>query len=522
MHLEATQPMYYVGAYWLNLMPAFVWERQVILTQLKTVIAQAFTSYPNATDSTPSRWHNVSARSVDGYWMLFPHTEPYPTNDEIITNITHDVSAFINTHVDTTLSTRAQVKTQKHVNQRRYKPQCDLSIPSGKFVCAMQTMLGRRKLLSTDAIDTSLSDEARDLWNQGPYAWPPNYQYYDGENTCAIASTMIHVVINGAKLTAKAYDVSVSNGLVVDKPFWSGVLDIIVPDFFSDFSLSDIERSFRNIAVKFASMFISPSSLERWVFHDRVWVDFLLKIIRCDFAKMQVCPDRETLIWISLKVLVVFVAASIIAKVLEIPYVDFVLCLLFIPMILTLNYQYSTTCGFMLPSCLIRDLLNVTEFFLPERFVYPPELLISPTCVNSTSCYLDCSSGYFNYDNWQDHAAWILCETSTQLCTAVADAIKPVNGTSAYLASLFEPMAQAIRSKRIYFYDTQTYRTMIHAQRICFIVTLAQSLPIFVLVTLALLVLPIVLTVLVSSIVFFIQALVGVLLFIHTNDGEMF
>jgi hypothetical protein len=62
-----------------------------------------------------------------------------------------------------------------------------------------------RKLHSTTVINTDVSSQTVYEWGQGPYAWPPNFVYWETDNSCAVVSTALSVVKNGLDATIKFY-----------------------------------------------------------------------------------------------------------------------------------------------------------------------------------------------------------------------------------------------------------------------------------------------------------------------------
>jgi hypothetical protein len=51
-----------------------------------------------------------------------------------------------------------------------------------------------RKLQATTVINPDISPETVYEWSQGPYTWPPNFVYWNTNNSCAVASTTLSVV----------------------------------------------------------------------------------------------------------------------------------------------------------------------------------------------------------------------------------------------------------------------------------------------------------------------------------------
>jgi ABC-type multidrug transport system permease subunit len=111
---------------------------------------------------------------------------------------------------------------------------------------------------------------------------------------------------------------------------------------------------------------------------------------------------------------------------------------------------------------------------------------------------------HIGFASWQDHVAWIMCEFDSKWCNKVANSLVPN-----------DPLKTAIRYK---YYEGEDPSSTRAARRICFVVTLANSVPSLIAVMLLLSLLPSAVAVCVSGIQFVSNTLFSFVIFVH-GDG---
>jgi hypothetical protein len=110
------------------------------------------------------------------------------------------------------------------------------------------------------------------------------------------------------------------------------------------------------------------------------------------------------------------------------------------------------------------------------------------------------------FASWHDHLAWIMCEVDSKWCNKVALS----------LAS-DDPLKKAIGFKHYPGEDPVSTR---NARGICFVVTLANSVPAFLVALLVLSLIPSVVGLCVSGAQFACNTLFSFVIFVHVNrDG---
>jgi hypothetical protein len=361
----------------------------------------------------------------------------------------------------------------------------------------------RRNLLasSTQVIDTQVSSQTVYEWSQGPYSWPPNFVYWNGDKSCAAVSTVIDVAKNGLRVTLRFYTESPPEPLPVE---WPQIPLHFNPIDFNGtvINLSGIDavaQTTTDIMSTVAHALVNSSQIKTFV-QEATYMKLVDSLVLCNFTRVQTCSDRRSLFWSVVQSACVITAVVMVARILQIPYVEVVLLIWAVPIFLFIAYGYTPQCAPMVPSCLLRDLLDIAYWLLPASIQWPPSLVTSPDCASvecMRSCTADPTLGFTNYN---EHIAWIMCEANNQW------AIDTAMGMSSD-----SPIRMAILRKCV-------IPDMRQAQRICFAVTLVNSAPLLFLVAIALWLLPSLLTMALAAIRCAVEALVYLFIFAHTGD----
>jgi len=356
---------------------------------------------------------------------------------------------------------------------------------------------------SLKGIPTTLEPSMVGLWSQGPYPWPPTYRYWKsttGKPTCAIVDTAADVFKNGLNITMMYYRQQRR------EPREAWVPSLPIPP------LSKWD----------AALFLIPESV--WDAGEWMWsvakilvnetqiVDFLdappygdwtKTLVRCDFVQVQTCLDRRSLFWTAVNTLVIFVIATVCARVLGVPYVEVAVLLLYWPTVLYFAYGYNTLMCFpMMPTCLLSDAIGVLQYVFPERLQWPDELTTTANCTHA-SCMRSCvSDAAVGFSSIADHVAWTLCEIDADYCVQL--------GTTTTIQALRDPLVR----KGMMHAVSQSMRT---SQRICFAITLVYSFPMLLVVSLATSFLPVVVGIAASVAQFVFTMVVTMLIFVHSS-----
>ena len=354
----------------------------------------------------------------------------------------------------------------------------------------------RRKLLQ----DTSTQPAAETAyeWSQGPYTWPPNFVFWSSSSVggtsqpqCALISTAVNVVEKGVEATVNFYTNGVSDPLPVH---WPRIFDLVR----SDVSVNNI--SFQSLTMpNAATALINASVIENFV-ETAQYGNWVSSLLSCNFTRIQTCEDRRDLFWSTLQVLFFIVIIGIACRLLEVPYADPVLAALTIPSILYFTYGYAPTCFPLVPTCAFRDVVSLLDNLLPARLDWPGPLTTRPNCT-SVACLKSCTNdNIVGFSGWEDHVAWAMIEL----------------GISYDSASLSSRLSTALVRKSIDALDP----SMVSAQRICFAITVVNSVPVILSVSILLWLLPSLVAMAVAAVQFCANLLFTLVLFVH-GGGRM-
>ena len=445
LHTEAAQPIYITLLYWSSYLPLDTWSNQTVLNQAKLYLINLTHS-----DSPGRRLFSVDSPRVIGEW----HDGPYH-------GMPHQIYWNLPSERKRRLMTTQQVQgADSTIN----------AIPSAETVYD---------------------------WSQGPYSWPPNFNYWQGKDSCAVVSTAIKVVKNGLDVTMQFYQSTPPDPKPVS---WPGLpLNDNVDIHFSLPDSTDVGVIIR----QYTDQVFNKTYVEDFL-DNAPYASSIKSLIQCNFTRIQTCQDRYDLVSSTLQVIVVSLVIGVIGRLLEIPYLETILILFFVPLVMYTAYGYALTCAPLIPVCALRDLLALLDLFLPESIVWPTALVSTPGCTD-VSCIRSCTDDMdIGFASWQDHLAWIMCETDSKWCNKIANS----------LASN-DPLKTAIRHKYFEGMDPSSTRA---ARRICFVATIANSMPSLMAVLLLLFLLPSAVGACVCGIQFASNTLISFVIFVH-GDG---
>lgn len=374
-------------------------------------------------------------------------------------------------------------------------------------------------------------------WKMGPFTWPPSYNYWDTAFPCLAGSLAFNYTWHTMESTIQCYintprdplpssfSASLPNipKLNVPRKPTSWAIDLITQ--FTSIDISDIRHyvSSKNNA---------PSQLSTDIHN----------IFTCNFDYVQHCSGQyRTLGWGAVIVLLAFIFLSLLLKFFYISGIDTILIILYVPAVLFFTYNYTIFCAPMIPTCVGDDIILIIEWFFPASWYWPDQLQLWPQCINgkqpltstgevnwivqgsitpgSSDCFRSCTDWPFNFNTWQDNAAWLACDMGYCDSTyqyigwwrIAHDTVQPYIPFSSYLSP--DPFVNAINAK----YSLVDLPGMRTAQRICWSFTIVQFIPlVFAIVALAIL-----LVTTISAAVFMVQFIVNMiislLVFIHIN-----
>ena len=456
LHSEVMQPAYILFTYWTSVLPKEVWVNQTALDDAKLFLY-------NHTEQLMPTFIETQAPNMKPPGII---QEPISVNS----------------------STRRRLLSNEEA----------LGIPSNR----------RASVSASNVIKTDTSSQTVYEWSQGPYSWPPNYVYWKGEKSCAMVSTALNVVRNGLDSTIRFYQ----SPLPEPEPIiWPSLplrrnITISLPPFptnldLSSVSIKQVSEAAEEILSNLTDQLMDKEQISS-VLIDAPYLQTIKGLIQCNFTRIQTCEGRHSLFWSALQSLILVLLLGILGRILEIPYIDALLVVAFVPIFMYITYGYSLTCAPLIPTCLLHDLFNIVDYILPPSLEWPEDLVDFAGC-RSTSCMRSCvSDPVVGFKAWQDHLAWIMCEIDEDW--SVKQAMTFASGDP-FRASVLRKCAVPTDSMRA-------------AQRICFAVTIVRSMPIILLILLVIWLIPSAGAIGMAAGQFIVNLLFTFVLYVH-SDG---
>ena len=339
------------------------------------------------------------------------------------------------------------------------------------------------------------------LWSQGPYPWPPNYDYWSSPNggaTCAVVNTALDVFKNGLNVTMLYYTTpraEPAQSVFPSMPFIS----------MASWSLPSVPENMWD-AVEWmwavSRTFVNETSIVNFL-DSAPYMSTARTLVKCDFIQVQTCADRRDLLSTAVNVLVAFVIATMIAKIMGIPYVELAVLVLYIPSVMYFAYGYNTfMCIPLVPTCLLEDIISIVDRLIPDKIQWPDELVTTTNCTQA-SCLRSClSDPNVGFNSVADHFAWIVCEIDPPYCAQLG-----ATTSWTYIK------ASLVRKGVLY----PVSASMRAAQRICFSVTIVNSIPLLLFFSLLTSFLPVVVGICSALWQYAFSMVVTVFMFVHAS-----
>jgi hypothetical protein len=463
LHTEALQPAYIVFTYWTAVLPKEVWVNQSMLDDAK-------------------RYFNN-------------HTAAYGA--DFIESHAPDMMVQTPVNMTETNGTNQPDEGRRRRNRRILSDEEAIGIPSRRAAVSGSTV-----------ITTDVSSQTVYEWSQGPYSWPPNYVYWQGEKSCAMVSTALNVVRNGLESTIRFYQDPIP---AVSPVVWPSLptrknISLALPPFptnldLSSLTIKQISEATEELLSNLTEQLLDKDQISS-VLVDAPYLQTIKGLIQCNFTRIQTCEGRRPLFWSAIQSLLVVLLLGLIGRVLDIPYIDALLVVAFVPIFMFITYGYSLTCAPLIPTCLLHDLFELVDSIMPDKIEWPEELVDYAGCRSST-CMRSCiNDPVVGFKAWQDHLAWVMCEIDTEW--SIDQATKYAQG---------DPFRASILRKCFISGDS-----MRAAQRICFAITIVRSAPFILLILFALWLIPSAGAIGLAVGQFIVNLLFTFVLFVH-SDG---
>jgi len=368
---------------------------------------------------------------------------------------------------------------------------------TGRRLMGWKDNLEAAKEFTTDIVNDNyvgLSSELADKWLQGPFLWPPVYNYRQREHVCLVGEITWNIAYEALDTTVKVYTKQGPPRPAIDRSLAGSLPQIkkhnytAKPEPWLVSSAKSFLSGNLNIDLDMVkSFFLSPDYGDT----PSPFSEFLTGLVRCDFTKVQHCHgQRRSLVWSALFLGLVFMGIAVLARVMGLPFVEYGLIVLFVPLLLYYVFEYNITCLPMVPTCIFDELLISFQVLLPDKIAWPNELQHWAGCLegaprpsgavmarpNTSECLRSCTEWPFSYQSWEDNLAWAQCDLGYCESGFITDTYQPlvkVVPQPYYDWISMQRYADAIRTKRPYL-DTGGLRD---AHRICFFFTIFNLVP---------------------------------------------
>jgi hypothetical protein len=200
-------------------------------------------------------------------------------------------------------------------------------------------------------------------------------------------------------------------------------------------------------------------------------------MLQCDFSAVTYCTNhKKDLVMSMVLMLFLYMIVAFLARMVGLPILATLMVFVSVPVILWYCYGMALTCGPMLPTCLMDDIIRAVDSFFPKEVTVPQELSITQDCLRKPEiqkCFKSCGDAPLLFGGWRDTLAFGVCYLDVPTCRKLAEAIGSRDDLSTALLSRADAIAVASDS-------------LLGAMRFCFLVTFVNLIPVIVLVALAL------------------------------------
>ena len=303
-----------------------------------------------------------------------------------------------------------------------------------------------------------------------------------------------------------------------------------IPRAFEPELISTVKNAFKNLVgldLSFIKRYASsdgdtPSQLSQDI----------TDLIRCDFEKVQHCTgQRRSLLWGAVIIAMLLAILSIVLRTLGVPMADIFLAMAFIPLTLWFVFNYSITCVPLVPTCMLGEILDLFETFIPPSITWPAQLQRWPNCLNGSTdgridsikpataqCFRECTAWPFEFQTWEDNALWIACEFGYCSADFIVQKYQPWVEIVPLPPFVFDlvHMDRYVAASKIKP-NYMNWDDMKQAQRVCCAFTIFNVVPVVLLSVVILVAALAAVAIVIALVQSAINTIVALLTFIHTR-----
>ena len=266
-----------------------------------------------------------------------------------------------------------------------------------------------------------LSDIVAQSWGEGPYAWPPKFDYslqacpagvilYD--STKDTLTTLIYYYSNwdaprpqvDRSLRAALPQINLGNGSIA--------------------SLEGTTWASKAFHLVMSLTGLSPAKLFQYFSGNQPWsLRWLIaSITQCDFGATLSCNRQKRGLLMSLLVFVIFyLVLRVVSDALGVPMLATLFFLSGPSFIIWYTYGLGPTCLPMIPACLVEDVLAFVAEVFPERLEIPSLLRSSK---GNTTVLKPCRD--IGFTGWIDPLSFAVCDVDLISCQWISSLEFPI------------------------------------------------------------------------------------------------
>lgn len=297
-----------------------------------------------------------------------------------------------------------------------------------------------------DGIVQILPQSAAEQFVSGDMPWPPTYVYWGTDDTCNLATNILHALQKSAALLKRSYN---SNDIPQRPPVSYDPIKLFT-DAWQRGNDSSGERQMlrqqnRDQILDESYQPVSPErtvsfskyidTVAPWYIQGPVYIvqqvtglqetpflglayelpGVVTNMLRCNIEAQFFCTSHHYSIFTSavIAVLVLSLMGAIFTFS-GLPIVSTFLSIIgFTSLVLFISFEYSPACAPLIPTCFFSSMVDDVVTFLPNNITIPTSLLSCQhdqrESVPPANCIIECSSEPFHFVDFSSNIAWILC-----------------------------------------------------------------------------------------------------------------
>lgn len=280
-------------------------------------------------------------------------------------------------------------------------------------------------------------------WGQGPYLWPPRYEY--GLGACPVGVSILAVSGQAFGVLARYYANWDRPTPPIDRSLRATLPQLGAPQGWTRAPARPPSPArvrgwasalFHRVADQVFGL--GPGDIVNFFAGSGAWSMPWLAVeaVSCDLAAVVSCSRhrRDLLMSIALFV-VVYVALQAAASATGLTVLASAFFYSAPFLLLWYVYGVGPTCLPLLPTCLLSDVVATVQYVAPEAIALPPELLCG---ADNATCLRPCAD--LNFTSWADTLAFAVCDTDAGWCEALGRAGANASWYQSTAGPLFAPL----------------------------------------------------------------------------------